>query len=235
MDSLCSRFPLRIDLVYADPCHPENIFQTSLYRPEAKLWLHRDLADIVVLAASECFRETGNFFVLKDGLRPVDVQVAMHETKIVKANPHWTTDETRMLALPGKGGHPRGMAIDITLETEDGRALDMGTRFDHLPYNPYDNPSSRTYEKISNNAKINRHLLCNAMMEAATAYSRPLLPLPSEWWDFRFPAVFSERYSPIFESDLPLAKQMTSRRREGTDADAPCSAQIARIKMEWSR
>ncbi|HEY8190037.1 MAG TPA: D-Ala-D-Ala dipeptidase, partial [Micavibrio sp.] len=111
MDTVAKETPLRIDLVYAQAAHPENIFKQALYRPQARLWLHREFAAVVTLAAKRCHEATGLVFVLKDGMRPIEAQILMRETPIVKANPHWIQDPTRLLSDPGKGGHPRGMAV----------------------------------------------------------------------------------------------------------------------------
>lgn len=209
MDTVANTAPLRIDLVYAQPRHPENIFGLALYRPDARLWLHRDFAEIVIRAAGMCFAESGYVFVLKDGLRTVEAQALMQETDIVKANPHWTQEPNRLLSPPGKGGHPRGMAIDIVLETQDGVLVEMGTRFDHLTKDPAMNPAKRGFEDISDEAKRNRQFLEDCMVKAAQALNRPMLPLPSEWWDFRFPGSYSEKYAPLSDRDLPEDMRMT--------------------------
>ncbi len=210
MDTLTARTPLRIDIVYAQPAHPENIFGMALYRPDARMWLHRDFAEIVTLAAQRCHAARGLVFVLKDGLRTVEAQALMQGTAIVKANPHWTQEPNRLLSPPGKGGHPRGMAVDIVLETEDGGLVDMGTRFDHLTTNPSVNPARRGFQGISAQAQDNRQILEDCMVEAARDLRRPLLPLPSEWWDFRFPASYSEQYAPLSDRDLPPQMRMTT-------------------------
>jgi D-alanyl-D-alanine dipeptidase len=210
MDKVAPKAPLRIDIVYAQPEHPENIFGLALYRPGAKLWLHRDFAEIVQRAAGLCYQQSSYVFVLKDGLRTVEAQAMMQETAIVKANPHWTQEPNRLLSPPGKGGHPRGMAVDIVLETEDGTLVEMGTRFDHLTKDPAINPARRGFEGISEEAKKNRQLLEDCMVKAAADLNRPMLPLPSEWWDFRFPGSYSERYAPLSDRELPEAMRMTS-------------------------
>ncbi len=210
MASVAAATPLRIDIVYAQPNHPENIFGMALYHPEAKLWLHRDFAEIVCRAAADCYTSHGYVFILKDGLRTVDAQALMQETAIVKANPHWTQEPNRLLSPPGKGGHPRGMAIDIVLETKDGALVEMGTRFDHLTTDPAINPARRGFENISSEAKANRQILEDCMVKAAADLNRPMLPLPSEWWDFRFPASYSEQYAPLSDRDLPSHMRMVS-------------------------
>lgn len=209
MDTLATLTPLRIDIVYAQAAHPENMFKEAIYRPDARLWLHRDFAEIVALAAKRCFEQSGYVFVLKDGLRTTDAQEKIVQTAIVRANPHWL-QEPRLFSPPGKGGHPRGMAIDIVLETKDGKLLDMGTSFDYLTTDPAVNPAARNFEGISNEAKRNRKILEDFMVAAAKELNKPLLPLPAEWWDFRFPADYLAHYAPISDKDLPPDMRMTA-------------------------
>ena len=208
MDTLAAQTPLRVDIVYAQPQHPENMFKEAIYRPDARLWLHREFASIVTLAAKRCHAAHGYVFVLKDGLRTVEAQEKICNTAIVRANPHWL-QEPRLFSPPGKGGHPRGMAIDIILETEDGRILDMGTAFDYLTPDPAANPAARDFAGISDEAKRNRRILEDFMVAAASDLQKPLLPLPAEWWDFRFPKEVLDLYAPIHDRDLPPAMRMT--------------------------
>ena len=204
MDMLAESCPFTVDLVYAKSTHPENIFKTALYHEEACLYLHKELADIVIKASEISYSCWQGVLVLKDGLRPIEAQQAMQHTEIVRANPQWLEEgPTRLLSPPGLGGHPRGMAIDLTIKDEDGCEWDMGTSFDHLTTDPSDNPAARDYKNLSAEAIENRKRLETAMMEAADFYKRELLPLSSEWWDFRFPAKYSEQFLPISDKDLP--------------------------------
>ncbi len=210
MDSFAASHRLRIDLVYANAAHPENIFKTAIYRPGAKLWLHKEFAEIVLGAAEICYRRWGGVFVLKDGLRTTDAQQAMQETDIVKANPQWCADgPARLLSPPGRGGHPRGMAVDVTVEDEDGTPWDMGTAFDHLTSDLADNPAARNYKNLPEKVLENRRRLEQAFTEAAQQLGREVLPLPAEWWDFRFLAAYSEQFAPLSDKDLPPAMRMT--------------------------
>jgi D-alanyl-D-alanine dipeptidase len=208
MDTLAEEIPLRVDIVYAQARHPQNMFKEAIYRPEARLWLHRDFADIVILAARRCYEVYGYVFVLKDGLRTVEAQEKIVNTAIVKANPHWL-QEPRLFSPPGKGGHPRGMAIDVILETVGGQKLDMGTEFDYLTTDPNINPAARDFPNISDNAKQNRKILEDTMVLAARDLDKPLLPLPAEWWDFRFPKEILDQYKPLSDYDLPAGMRMT--------------------------
>lgn len=208
MNDFAITHPLRIDLVYADAAHPENIFRTALYRDDARLYLHRDFAPVVLRAALFMQQRHGAILVLKDGLRPIEAQAAMQDTAIVRANPHWSDGPVRLLSKPGQGGHPRGMAVDVGVVGVDGRAWDMGTAFDALSADPDYNPAARDFTDLPQAVLDNRARLEAAFVDAAAAHNRPLLPLPSEWWDFRFPASVSEQYAPVSDQSLPPEQKM---------------------------
>ena len=202
MSALAGQHPFQIDLAYA---RPDNLlFGEQIYRTGASLWLHRDLASVVIEAARRCYDRTGLKFVLYDGLRTVDAQEKMLRTRRVQDNPHWL-EEPRLLSPPGMGGHPRGMAIDIGLVDAKGTLVDMGTPFDFLASNPAaeHNMAHRDYPHLSQQIRENRAVLTGAMQSAAHALGIPLLPLPQEWWDFRLPAEIYDGYAPLRERDLP--------------------------------
>lgn len=208
MDTLAGATPLRVDLVYADSAHPENVFGCALYREDARLWLHRDMAGIVIRAAQLCFQRQGLVFVLKDGLRTVEAQIAMQNSPIAQRNPHWQTDPARPLSKPGTGGHPRGMAVDITLETSDGRIVNMGTPFDAFFTDLNHNPARRDYPDLSPEVQAHRSMLDTAMLDAAAELNLPLHLLSVEWWDFRFPSDYYNAFAPIHDVDLPEGMRM---------------------------
>lgn len=210
LDDYAGKHPLRVDLVYAQGGHRDNIFRTAIYRPDARMWCHRELLPVILRAAGICRRETGYLFELKDCLRPIEAQARMLETDIVKANPIWTEEPQRLLSTPGKGGHPRGMAIDIILIDENGDEADMGTRFDYFPPNHrLSNPSGRAWKDFSPEILKNRAALEESMTRAAGELGLPLLPLPQEWWDFRFPYEYSSQFEPVSDASLPPDMRMT--------------------------
>ncbi len=213
---LLSRYmpSLSCDLPYAKGAHPENMFQEAVYRPDAGLWLHRDLLCVVAYAAVFAVRRHGWGLVLKDGLRPVEAQQAMQETAIVRAHPHWCEDgPARMLSTPGKGAHPRGMAIDLVpvCLSDGGEPVDMGTAFDALPADPARNPAHRAYPDLPEEVRANRRALERLIMDAAVAAGVPLRPLPVEWWDFRCPDDIYNARTPLSDADLLPCQRMTSR------------------------
>lgn len=193
---------LRVELAYAR--EDNTLFGERIYRKDARLFLHRDLAQIVSAAAKNIRAKHGLCLVVYDGLRTTEAQEKMLRTKRVRENPHWLK-EPRLLSPPGAGGHPRGMAVDIALETLDGDVLDMGTPFDFLAENAAaeHNPAHRLYSGLSAEVKKNRRLLDEAMRSAAAALGLELFPLPQEWWDFRFPPSVYEQYASLSDKDLP--------------------------------
>jgi D-alanyl-D-alanine dipeptidase len=199
-------FPFRIDLAYA---RGDNLlFGERIYREDARLWLHKDLAAVVLkassLAAARKYR-----LVLFDGLRTTDAQGRMLETQAVKDNPQWL-EEPRLLSPPGAGAHPRGMAIDCTLEHLDGEVLDMGTAFDFLSDDPSParNPAHREHTRLSDEVRRNRALLDFCIMEAAKECGVEVIGLAQEWWDFRLPAEVYGTYAPLSDTDLPPEMRM---------------------------
>lgn len=220
MDFYCANEPIKIDLIYANKNHPRNIFGSAIYRPDAKLWLHRDLAAVTLLAARRLRRQHGYTLELKDGLRTTDAQKTMSMTEIVLSHPHWTMPGPRqLLSLPGGGGHPRGMAVDVCLLDENGKEIDMGVPFDYFSENPEENPASRSYTGFSDEVLENRQILEQAFLRAADDLNLILLPLHSEWWDFRIPSEIADHFAPLSDDDLPAEMRMCTA--EGPSHPAP--------------
>jgi D-alanyl-D-alanine dipeptidase len=209
LDAYTDSHPIRIDLVYAQPHHPDNMFKTAIYKPDARMWGHRVFVPVILKAAETCHRETGWYFELKDCLRTIEAQAAMAQTDIVKANPHWLEEPNRLLSPPGKGGHPRGQAVDIILIDANGEALDMGTPFDYLTPDRTVNPAARSYRDLSAEVLLRRQQLESWMMQAAASLGLPLWPLPQEWWDFRFTKEYYDQYAPVADADLPPDMRVT--------------------------
>lgn len=193
---------VKVDLVYADQSHPENIFGIAAYHGAARLILHRDLARIVIGVSRRLRDDHGWTLILKDGLRTIEAQKALIETEIVRQNPHWL-GEPRLLSGPGQGAHPRGMAIDVSALDAAGQPVDMGTVFDAMVPE-----SARAYDGFSKEVLNNRQVLEDAFTEAADALSLPMLPLASEWWDFRFPSSHTAPFAAISDDDLPVSLKM---------------------------
>ncbi|MDE3060846.1 MAG: hypothetical protein KGJ06_07535, partial [Pseudomonadota bacterium] len=96
------------------------------YRDDAKLWLHRTMADIVIDAAIFMQKEYGWLTLLYDGLRTVDGAYRIYS--------HATDQDlaSGILAAPGLSAHNKGMAADLVMFGRNGRLVEMGGNFDHL-------------------------------------------------------------------------------------------------------
>lgn len=193
-------YPVRVDVVYAKPDHPDNHFP-DLYHPEAKLmWVQEDLAAVTLLAAKICHALYGWTLKINDSLRPVEAQEKMAEYGY----------HPDLVSVPGTGAHPRAMAIDLEPLDETGKPVPMGTTFDHFVDDPVndDNPAARDFVKfegsVAEKAQFwqNRQRLEFAMRCAATKTGQIIWPLPQEWWDFRFESALSDQYAPLYEADL---------------------------------
>lgn len=207
MDAYTKSHPLKIHVAYARD--DNTLFGQRIYRQDAQLWLHKDLASIVLRAVEICQQRHNHSFILYDGLRTIEAQAAMLKTQRVQDNPHWL-EEPRLLSPPGAGGHPRGMAIDIALLDAQGTLIDMGTEFDYLANDasPDHNPAHRNYTGLTDAVVQNRVMLDQSMADAASELNLPLLPLPEEWWDFRLPANIANQYEPLSDAMLPPQMQM---------------------------
>lgn len=209
MDLFTHDHPLSVDVMYAGP----DSFCGPVYRKDARLSLHKDMAEVVLLTAHLVRKRAGASLVLYDGLRTTTVQALICDTPIVKAHPHWTAEgPLRMFAPPGKGGHPRGMAIDLSVRGADGQMLDMGTIVDALPAGGADkdqNPAHREYDFLTDSVRQNRDLLTHAFLDAAKVLNRTIRPLPSEWWDYRFTDDVYNAYAPLADEDVPPSLRLS--------------------------
>ncbi len=209
MDIFTEDFPIRIDMAYKKSA-PDNIFGV-IYRAEARLWLSKHLAKIVLIASASCFKNHNLEFILYDGLRTVEAQQRMEKSPIVEKNPGWLEGPNRLLSPPGAGAHPRGMAVDLSLTTANGELVEMGTEFDYLAARPdvEFNAAHRDHADLGDDILKNRTILSGAMKEASNSLKIPLVPLPQEWWDFRLPPKIYEDYAPLRDKDLPVQMRMT--------------------------
>lgn len=149
------------------------------YRRDAKLYMHRTLADILVGAAIHLYNIHGWRTVVYDGLRTMEGAYNLYcfasESDITAG----------LLALPGQSAHNKGLAVDCMMEDASGREIDMGGHFDHLDMET----NSRTYagNKISVAARKNRLIREAAFLRGAFSQGLLVAPLRSEFWDDRLP------------------------------------------------
>ena len=115
-------------------------------------------------------------FIIYDATRPVSVQQKMWD--IVQEN---YPEKSKYVSNPKNGSlHNYGAAVDITVATKNGVALDMGT-----PYDFFGEAAEPQLENIllangtlSELQIQNRKILREVMVKAG------FVQLPSEWWHY---------------------------------------------------
>jgi D-alanyl-D-alanine dipeptidase len=125
--------------------------------------------------------------LITEGYRPLDTQRSVfdgYRDELRRRHPDWTADrlyvETSKFASPVEvAPHSTGGAIDLTLCTEDGVEIDMGTSVDATP-DASDNACFTAAPNIPERARGNRRTLARAL--AGTG----LVNYPTEWWHWSF-------------------------------------------------
>jgi zinc D-Ala-D-Ala dipeptidase len=171
-----SRVPgLVVELPYATE---DNFLGKAVYPEGARCLLLPGVAERLA-RAGRTLQARGFRLKAWDCYRPIHVQWAM-----------WNLVPRRgYVADPHAGSnHNRGAAVDVTLVTLDGAAVDMPTRFDTFGPAAHHGSSAGTAE-----ARENREVLRQAMVEAGFRPNR------MEWWHYDAP---ERRGAPLL--DVPL-------------------------------
>lgn len=171
----------------------DNFVGVDMYGDLERAYLEREFAQKVVLAQSILKREHPNLTLLiYDAARPISAQRTMRRCVEGSALESFVADGTR------GGRHNYGVAVDLTIATEDGTPLNMGAEFDEFSEASSvkgtpdtSDKSSRTIDVyrgyitelanlgiITYEAAQNRILLIEVMCEAG------LYPYRKEWWHY---------------------------------------------------
>jgi D-alanyl-D-alanine dipeptidase len=171
-----------LDIAYATP----NNFTGKPVYARPLCFLHADAAarleKTIALA-----KALGLRVKIFDAFRPSEAQWVL-----------WNhTPDPGFLADPRRGSpHSRGAAIDLTLLTADGAALDMGTAFD--AFTPLSHHASIAVPVA---AQRNRFLLLGLMSAAGWDF------YGNEWWHYQL--FDAKRYPLLGDADAP-ARMMAS-------------------------
>lgn len=179
-----------VDLRYSSE---DNFLGEDMYGELNRAYLEAEFAKKVVAAQHELRRRNTNLrLLIYDAARPLSVQRRMR--RMVEG----TTFES-FVADGTKGGrHNYGVAVDVTLATEDGTPLDMGTPFDDfsdaaaVKLTPDgSDPATRTVEhyrtdltKMQQLGLISAEVVRNRMLLIEVMHSVGLVPYRREWWHF---------------------------------------------------
>lgn len=171
----------------------DNFVGKDMYGSLEKAYLVPKIAKMVVRAQTFLkARHPEYSLLIYDAARPISVQRAMRKTVEGTQYESFVADGTR------GGRHNYGVAVDLTIATNDGTPLDMGAAFDEFSEAAAvkgtadsSDPATRTidvYRKyvnslvnrgiITSSAAKNRILLLEVMCEVG------LVPYRREWWHF---------------------------------------------------
>ena len=125
-----------------------------------------------LLQANADFKKNGVKIKFYDCYRPNSVQYKMWD---IVPNPQY-------VANPVKGSiHNKGGAVDITLVTLDGEALDMGTDFDYF--------GKRAYH---DNLDLPEEVLENRKLLKETMENHGFWSIRTEWWHYNLSAASND-------------------------------------------
>ena len=152
---------------------PDQFVELRIDSP--RFSVHADAAE-KLRKASEILSQAKPGWKLRvlDALRPREIQERMWQK--VKG-----TSSSKYVADPRIGsGHSYGMSVDVTLEDEAGREIEMGTAFDDFTplAQPRHEAASLRNGKLTRQQYENRLLLRSIMKQAGFG------SLLQEWWHF---------------------------------------------------
>lgn len=163
------RSGVELDLAYAS----ENNFTGRPVYGRTACYLHRDAAEHLDRVA-RLAGTLGLRFRIFDAFRPSEAQWVLWRCR----------PDPDFLADPRRGSpHSRGVAVDLTLIDDGGRALEMGTDFDAFM------PRSHHGDlEVTPQAQRNRALLLGLMTAAGWDFYQ------KEWWHYQ---LFDQRRYPV--------------------------------------
>lgn len=140
------------------------------------------------LLGAQKYLPKGIRFLVIEGHRLLSLQnkyFQNYSEKLFKNHPDWDKariyKEASIFVAPPDivPPHTTGGAVDLTLATEEGKELDMGTPMNISPIR-CDEACFTSAENISKEAKANRQLLIKAMSKAG------FVNYPTEWWHWSY-------------------------------------------------
>ena len=155
----------------------DNFLNTDVYGELENAYLQPDVLIKLQKAYQYLIAKDSSLtFIIYDATRPVSVQQKMWD--IVQEN---YPEKSKYVSNPKNGSlHNYGAAVDITVATKNGVALDMGTPYDFFgeAAEPQLENSLLENGTLTEIQIQNRKILRDAMVKAG------FVQLPSEWWHY---------------------------------------------------
>lgn len=180
-------------------------------------YARKTVAELLVKAQDSL--PNGLRFKIYDAYRPIEVQQRLwnyYRRTIQQKEPSLTDEEldrktSFFVSKPSYDEnnpslHNTGGAVDLTIVTNNGYALNMGTLFDDFTDRAWTNHFEDGYDEaeMSPEVRDNRRLLYETMINAG------FTNLPSEWWHYDYGTKFwgyftgkKALYKGILTHDLP--------------------------------
>ncbi len=155
----------------------DNFLNTDVYGELENAYLQPDVLIKLQKAYQYLIAKDSSLtFIIYDATRPVSVQQKMWD--IVQEN---YPEKSKYVSNPKNGSlHNYGAAVDITVATKNGVALDMGTPYDFFgeAAEPQLENSLLANGTLTEKQIQNRKILREVMVKAG------FVQLPSEWWHY---------------------------------------------------
>ena len=155
----------------------DNFLNTDVYGELENAYLQPDVLIKLQKAYQYLIAKDSSLtFIIYDATRPVSVQQKMWD--IVQEN---YPEKSKYVSNPKNGSlHNYGAAVDITVATKNGTALDMGTAYDFFgeAAEPQLENSLLANGTLTEKQIQNRKILREVMVKAG------FVQLPSEWWHY---------------------------------------------------
>lgn len=164
---------IQVRLMYATE---DNFMHRILYPNIHKAFMLPELAEKLKKAQSQ-LRAThpGWSLIVYDAARPLSVQRVMWAEAQKSGFTHYVANPDN-----AQGMHNYAAAVDVSIENENGTAIDMGTPFDWFGEEAHITEEERLVSegKITQAQMENRRLLRKIMTDNG------MLTIRSEWWHF---------------------------------------------------
>ncbi|PRY43366.1 M15 family metallopeptidase [Umezawaea tangerina] len=152
----------------------------------AGAYLHLRAGVVERLLVAQGLLPDGLRLLVVEAYRPLWLQeryFAEYANALREANPHWTdtfihVQASRYISPPEIAPHVSGAAVDLTLCTDSGEELDMGTEVNASPEESHD--ACYTDADVPAHAGENRRTLIRALSAAG------LVNYPTEWWHWSY-------------------------------------------------
>jgi D-alanyl-D-alanine dipeptidase len=165
---------LKKDLKYSST---DNFLKKDIYACLDKAFAQAATAEKLKKASLFLKKKKPGFrFVVYDAARPNQCQHALWN-----AIPLPESKKHIYVANPKRGSiHNYGCALDLSIEDEGGKALDMGTEFDFFG----ELAQPRCEEKMRKQGKLNEAQLANRRLLRSCMKMAGFTGTSSEWWHF---------------------------------------------------